>query len=169
MNIEIIKERFLGIWKDSVWSKVISAVIIGAFIIFKSYVEKITLLESLKAILNYDIKLYYIIGLVLFIFIIKYAFSYFNRKKNKMRKFNKKEITTRNVLMKWNIEFEDNIPTVKNFTLFCKNHSFPTKLVDNKCPHKTCANYKTIAQYDFLLSKLESEVIHKWDELNNKV
>jgi len=166
MNSDIIKEKFSMIWKDSVWSKIISVVVIGIFTLVKSYLDGITLLDSLIAILTFNIKLYYILIFIFIIVVIRSIVMHFDGKKKLMRKFNSKVLPTRKIKMKWKIIFdEDDNPLVDNLILFCINHPIPLKLLDNSCTIPSCSNHTLGANYDKFQNTLESEVIDRWEQI----
>ena len=74
------------IWNDPVWSKVIAAIIIGILTIVYAAIQKITkgvsFEETYQLIFEYRVRLVYVIGILLIIYIAKSIFKHF-AKKNK--------------------------------------------------------------------------------------
>ena len=82
-----MKEKFKKIWNDSVWSSVISAIIIGVLTVLWLAILSIfgnrTFSEYFSTILNIQIKLKYILIALLVLMLILIIFKLFNKKKIK--------------------------------------------------------------------------------------
>ncbi|MGX9987583.1 hypothetical protein [Soonwooa buanensis] len=176
------------IWKDPVWSKVISVIIvaIGGLILAKakSYYDSQTFKEAFNDIINYQLKIIYIFFGIIIFWILRWIYkislgsnrnktnSKFEKNKTLLRKVDKIIDKKEGVMMKWNVHFSTaNKPFVSDVNCFCLLHGdLPIKFLWNRCPHQDCKNsQKQIDDYS-LENLAESIVLDEWDKINgNKI
>ncbi|WP_333852159.1 hypothetical protein [Epilithonimonas sp.] len=176
------------IWKDPVWSKVISAIIIslGGLIlaIIKSVCESQTFSDSFNDILNYQIKIIYVPFMIISFWILKWIYTIIFSKKisveNKLLEYNKNTLRKINmtidkregVMMKWNVHFSSmDKPFVSDVNCFCTLHGeLPIKFLWNRCPVDNCKNALKTVDSSAIENFAESIVLDEWDKLNgNKI
>jgi len=169
------------IWKDSVWSKVISTAIIGlvtfSFLKFKSITEKITFEEALSKITSIKISVFYLVIFILIITITKSIFqklfktkgSIYNKNQKKLREYNKSIDIEMGIMSKWIVHFKHNgTPFISDSTFFCTKHNeIPLKLINGNCPIFDCDNHRINLDEFKTENYIESSVIHEWEKINN--
>lgn len=173
-------DKIKDIWKDPVWSKVISVGILGviAFIYakIKSIYEEQTLWDTIYGLLitiySFEIRIIYVVTIVVFYIIIKTIYKnqkvYYRRQifKNNVNKL--KDIN-QGILVKWDVYFDVyDKPQVSSIESFCLKHGEPPLKMYKYggCIDHNCQNSQI--KYDGIRSIVESIVINEWDKINNK-
>ena len=173
---------FEKIWKDSVWSKVISVIIVAILGLIYAKITSIydneTFKNSILKVLHFKIELLYIFIVVvtfwILIWLIKMIFS--SKKGINVNDYNKKKLYNVNkiidknagVIIKWKVHFDNHEqPFVSDVNCFCTLHgNVPMKFIWNKCPNQDCKNFdKEINEYA-LINMAESIVLDEWDKIN---
>lgn len=165
--------NFKKIWSDPVWSKVISAGIIAIIstitIQIYSYYSNVGFYVVLNHIINLSIPLKYLLILPIIYFIIKYLKNNknYSPKQNKLRKYNNDFDPDSELLFKWDVHFDNyKKPFISNLEVFCKKHGdTPMRMYGNKCMYKDCPNSKIEIDKLVLNNIIESDLIHKWDNM----
>ena len=117
-----MKEFIEKIWNDSVWSKVISAAIIGMvgyifFLIGKYYLndrQELIVIEWFNKIYKINISIIYVPAILIAIWIIFWLFRkifkkekpLYNKKQLKLREFNQLTDPNTGILYKWGVYFD---------------------------------------------------------------
>jgi hypothetical protein len=171
-------KKFIQIWKDPVWSKVISfgiiAIISFVFALIKSKIEKTSIRQSINEILNFKISLIYILGVLLILYVI---FFLFKRKKSKLsraqysiKKYNSETDEDRGIELKWDVEFLRNgKPYIENLKILCTKHgNIPLQFFNGKCPKEECENSKVEADYQKIHNHITSVLNYNWEKFNNQ-
>lgn len=172
---------FEKIWKDPVWSKVISVIIIGiAGLIYakvRSIYENETFKDSVLNLLSFKVELKYLLLFVIIFWILKWIIKRVfyptkkidinNIKREKLRSVNKIIDRKEGIMIKWNVHFNSSgKPFVSDLNCFCILHGdLPIKFMWNKCPNGNCKNSKEFNEYAFE-NIAESIVLDEWDKIN---
>lgn len=165
---------FKKIWNDPVGSKVIAVGIIGVlsilFAYIQSLVQEITFQESITKLYNLKIRVVYVIlGGVLFL-IGRHLFKgkgYYNKKQERLRKFNKMTVEQNDILLRWGVYFSfEGTPFIDDLTAFCTKHQPPMRFVNGTCPVRDCENSKQQMNGHMLKNHVESMLIDEWEKIN---
>lgn len=176
------------IWKDPVWSKVISVIFValGGVILakIKSAYDSQTFKEAINDILNYQIKIIYVAFTIISFWIFKWIYSILfskrlsntnkllEKNKNILRKVNTIIDKPQGIMMKWNVHFSSmDKPFVSDVNCFCTLHGeLPIKFLWNQCPVENCKNAKKTLDSYAIDNFAESLVLNEWDKINgNKI
>ncbi|TXD45756.1 hypothetical protein [Polaribacter sp. IC073] len=179
---------FEKIWTSPVWSKVISAGIIGiiGFIsaIIYSLITDMNPIDSFKYIWNFKTKIGYAFIALIFMFIIQLLLQKVFSKKEK--KLNKTEQKAKHFCEQWykinddqtNVVYRFNTyissytkqPIIANLTAFCKNHNgqeFKMNWIGG-CLDRSCANNNKISRESVVKDLIESQLVVEWEKINGK-
>jgi len=176
------------IWKDPVWSKVISAGIIGLigfiYVIIKSSISELSFKDSFINIINSEIPLYLVVIIIvgLLLFQVLYAFltgkinilsreeKYLNNKMNAICRQNAKfPFFDLNIIARYSVGFNKikGIPVVYDVSLFCSNHNPPLKIFEDKCyASRECEYEDNVLYADEAQSIIESHILQEWEDLD---
>ncbi|WP_299989329.1 hypothetical protein [uncultured Pontibacter sp.] len=167
-----------NIWKDPVWSKVISVGIIGlislAYARFISVTEHLTFQQALNKIIEIRISVIYIICGIISYWVLAWVIrnllkkdnELYNKKQRELRKFNKHHEPKSGLLARWQVLFDYDTPFISDLSVFCTKHDGPpVRFMDNKCPFLDCPNSMQIINKEAIKNLIESDLIHKWDNL----
>lgn len=98
----------------------------------------------------------------------------YNRKQQKLRKFNELLDSQNGLLFRWGVYFEDSgEPFISDLTIFCTKHEGPPlRLMDDPfgayyCPYKNCNTKFNSERTRLAQNAIESTLIDKWNKLNN--
>lgn len=168
------------IWTDPVWSKVISAGILGLIALFYtrflSVSENITFKEAFERTLKYKISVAYVIFSVIGYWILvsvgkklfknKKDNSFYSKKQQTVRSFNKTLDQTTGILFRWGVYFNYDTPFIADLTAFCTKHGeTPLRFVHHRCPVYGCQNsFKQLDEHA-VKNIIESELINKWESI----
>lgn len=168
------------IWKDPVWSKVISVGIIGliglCYAKFLSITENLTLNEAFNKIIGLNVKIIYVLVILVLYWLVNFIIklfrkekSYYNKKQSKLIKFNNHIDEQQNIIFRWNVYFQINgNPSIADLEIFCTNHGeVPLKFLSNNCPNKNCSNSHLNIDKYYFTNYFESAVKHEWSKINN--
>lgn len=163
-----MKEYLLKIWKDSVWSKVISAGIIATIVFIYSKVQNISIWSILSTFHKYG-GTYILVG-VLSVLIYKFCKTYTrNSKRKELENYNQQEDRSSNLLAKWKVLFDEfEKPYIVNLTMYCTNHRKPLKMFEFRCTNWECKNYKRVIDIRMVKNHIESDLEDMWDNINRK-
>src|SRR5690554_4711930 len=108
------------VWKDPVWSKVISVGILAVLSLIyaktKSAIEDITFSQAFQSIFDTKIRIIYIIGIIILFLILKRVFkregSLYSSKQKKLREVNNSLNQETNILFRWEVYFDYNTPFI---------------------------------------------------------
>lgn len=172
---------FNKIWKDPVWSKVISVIIIaiGGLIYAKinSVYENETFKDSILNLLRFKVELKYILITILIFFIVQWILKRIflsktkidanSIKREKLINVNKIIDKDAGVMIKWNVYFSTSgKPFVSDVNCFCILHgNVPIKFLWNKCPTNNCKNSKEEINEYAIENMAESIVLDEWDKI----
>lgn len=176
-----MKESFKKIWTDSVWSKVISVIIIGIFSYtavfigkyFLSDCQKLALIESFEKILKIKISIIYIPAILIanwiFFWLFKKIFKkekpQYNSKQQELMKFNEISVIEMGLLFRWDVSFYNGNPLIVNFTMYCTKHEVPLRFMYDRCQMSGCVNSRQQLDKNGVMNIAESAVIERWKEL----
>lgn len=172
------------IWNDSVGSKVIASIIIGAlsFVVIKikSSVDEKTFEETFSLLINYQVKLIYLVlGFILFLVIRSLYRFFFRKKKDEQREggqsLAEKKITSINNLIdskqgirnEFTVYIGDNgKPFITDLEFYCTKHeNVPLRFYGNNCPISRCENsFLNLDEYK-VKNHIESILIDKWNKI----
>jgi hypothetical protein len=166
-----MKGFLLKVWKDPVWSKVISAGIIGGSILIWSSVDNVSFMDKIRELYNLKVKLVYVLLVLLILGVIRYLIKILNRnvlnkKQLELQQFNKLSFNHDTILAKWETSFQDNQPIVKNVVLYCNKHTPPIKLHRGECTVMNCPNKDMDFETALYRKIVESHVEDEWEKLN---
>jgi len=169
-----MKKKFISVWKDPVWSKVISAAILGLVVYIWSLVEGISFEEKIVQIYNIKISIIYVVILTFLILIVVSLYNFFTKPKTtlsrtaKLRKFNKFKYININILVRWRVGMGvGSVPYIDNVDLFCSLHNPPIKLMYGVCPVDNCTNNQLELSLKSVENDIESRVREEWDKIND--
>ena len=171
---------FKKIWTDPVWSKVISAGIIAAFVflyaLIRSLIDGLSFNLLFQETLNIKIPLVYVVGSFI---IYLMALGVIAKVKGSLRKTkvtpedilkknNKWHDINHGILFKWRvfITFKGE-PAVADLTPFCTKHEPPIRYTGNSCPVPSCENHSQYIDIRLVQNFLESKLINQFDKLNH--
>jgi len=173
---------FVKIWKDPVWSKVISVIIVGiAGLIYAKINIKFkneTFKDSILNLLSFKIELkYLLIFIIIFLiaqFILKKIFvkeKNIDRndiKREKLKSVSKFIDKNAGIMIKWNVHFSTSgKPFVSEVNCFCTLHGdMPIKFLWNHCPSNNCKNSEQEIDKYYIENFAESIVLNEWDKIN---
>lgn len=173
---------FEKIWKDPVWSKVISVIIIGiAGLIYakiNSIYENETFKDSILNLLSHKIELKYLLIFIIIFLILQFSFKKIfvanknidrnDIKREKLKSVNKIIDKDAGLMIKWNVHFSTSgKPFVSEVKCFCILHgSMPIKFLWNKCPSNNCKNSEQEINEYYIENFAESIVLDEWDKIN---
>lgn len=173
-----LKESIQKIWKDPVWSKVISVGIIALitfiYTLASSVFNNISIGQSLKNIFDIKIRLTYIVGILIFYYLGVKAYSskvrdkYDERKRKTLQEFNRMEDNDLGMLFVWKVHFDGDTPFISDLTGFCNDHEGgPIRFMNEKCPVKGCKNNPEENRFDLSLVEnyIESQLIERWNRM----
>lgn len=101
-----MKDVFLKIWKDPVWSKVISAGILYILVKFIGWLNGFGFIQTLMFL--HEIGVSYVAALIFIILIYRWIHTYRKyRLRKELMKFNSQEDLGSGLLAKWDIMFDD--------------------------------------------------------------
>lgn len=173
-----LKESIQKIWKDPVWSKVISVGIIALitfiYTLASSVFNNISIGQSLKNIFDIKIRLIYIVGILIFyyfgakIMVVRGRDKYAERKRKILQEFNRMENNASGMLFMWKVHFDGDTPFISDLTAFCTNHKgAPIRFMNEKCPVKGCKNNPEEDRFDLLRVEnyIESQLIERWSRM----
>lgn len=169
---------FKKIWKDPVWSKVISIGIIGLITLgytkFLSVTENVTFKDSFQKILEMKISLIYVFLAIVAYWLIAFLLKkflhkekgYYTPKQDKLRSYNKIKDNEAEILFKWKVYFDNSgTPFISDLTAFCTKHGEPPiRFINNRCPIQNCKNSKQVIDVYSVKNYVESDLIDKWDK-----
>jgi hypothetical protein len=168
------------IWSDSVWSKVISAVIlaVGGFIIIVIYsaITKLSLEQSIEYLWQYKIELGpTIIGIILILLvlaIIKKIAEISPSKRDKMaskfhQKYKKFDEHILPITYRFNayIKSLTNFPFISELLVYCTDHNGIESLMTsyNGCPDRNSTNHRKTFSESLLKSQIETDLLKQWE------
>lgn len=165
------------IWKDPVGSKVISWIIIGLLTLIivkvKSHYDDKSFAETFNSLINYQIKLFYVVsGIILFIIsrlIFKRKKGFFNKSQKQLRTFNNTTDANQGIRNEWTVYFGDNgKPFITDLEFYCTEHGdVPLRFYGNNCSMNGCKNSNLNVDEYRVKNHLESLVINEWNKMNN--
>lgn len=166
------------VWSDPVWSKVISVGIIGVLTLcytkFISITEQLSFREAFNIIIETKIPVIYVILSLLIYWIFKTLLRqkpkekpYYSNKQKQLRSINKMSDSENGILFRWGVYFDYETPFLADLTPYCTKHEgAPIRFIDNRCPVNGCSNsYRSIDIYA-LKNFIESDLIDKWEKIN---
>ncbi|MFD1873319.1 hypothetical protein [Hymenobacter bucti] len=175
-----------NIWKDPVWSKVISAAFLWLITLGYAYVKSITDSISIKqAVSQLSEPRVSVLQILLGITVILFLYfvireigkpiesngkaSIYNDKQTILMRLNKVEYPNEGVLFRWQVFFDFNgNPFIDELDAYCTKHgSTPLRFIDNSCSVRDCSNSQRQVDFNATKNQLESELIDKWEKLNN--
>lgn len=175
-----------NIWKDPVWSKVISAgflwLIALGYAYVKSLTDSISIKQAISQLSEPRISVLQIllgITLILFLYFIlkeigkpieaKSKSSIYNAKQTILRSLNKSEYPNEGVLFRWQVFFDfSGNPFIDELDAYCTKHgSIPLRFIGSSCSVRDCPNNQRQVDFNVTKNQLESELIDKWEKLNN--
>ena len=169
---------FKKVWTDPVWSKVISAAIIGLatfiYAIVKSRIDNVSIGEVYEGFLQLKVRIIYVIGgLILFLILKsltkKKSKSYYSNKQQKLREFNKTTDQDTGIMFRWGVYFDYDKPFISDLEAYCTKHEgSPIRFVGNSCPLNNCENHRQNINLHFVKNHIESVLIDNWDKINQK-
>jgi hypothetical protein len=159
--------------EDPVWSKVIAFLIISLLTVLygfiKSRVEGIALTVAFNELFAIKIRVVYVVLALIIYLIVKPLFSRKGKSLTKQQKeFIKSYYSLHNangIRFKFNVYFEDDIPFVKDLTLYCTKHEIPVRFLDNSCPQHDCQNHGIMPSQDYNVNYIESILCAAWDKI----
>ena len=175
-----------NIWKDPVWSKVISAGFLWLLAIGYAYVKSITDSISIKQAVSQlseprisVLQILLGITIILFLYFVireiakpiesKGKNSIYNDRQTILRRLNKVEYPNDGVLFRWQVFFDfSGNPFIDELDAYCTKHgSIPLRFIGNACSVRDCSNSQRQVDFDATKNQLESELIDRWEKLNN--
>lgn len=165
------------IWNNPVWSNVIAAGIIYligiCYAFIASKIENISFEEMFSRVKNYQVSLitvFYIfllyVSLLIFIKIIKWLFWSLDRKKRILRVENESIDNNNNIILRWNVHFNNyNQPFINNLEAFCNYHQPPQRFLNNGCTQLGCRNNGFNLDRRITKNNIESDLIDLWRRL----
>jgi hypothetical protein len=175
-----------NIWKDPVWSKVISAgflwLVALGYAYVKSLTDSISITQAVSQLSQPRVSVLQMllgITIVLFVYFIvkeigkpvesKSKSSIYNDKQTALRKWNKVEYPNEGVLFRWQVFFDfSGNPFIDELDAYCTKHgSTPLRFIGNSCSVSDCLNSNRQIDFNATKNQVESELIDKWEKLNN--
>jgi hypothetical protein len=170
---------FKRIWKDPVWSKVIAGVLLAVgsliYALIKSSVANISVKTTLQGLFEINIRVLYILLIILFWLIIRAIFwqngSYLTRKKRKFLRHVRGSLDDdgTGLIFKWTNRFNGDKPVISDLKAYCNLHDkVPFNLVNARCPASSCPNSVHGIDFEKTLAVLESYLVEAWEKEKNK-
>ena len=182
LQVGKFKKNVKNIWKDPVWSKVISVGILGLITVIYAKIEsiigKITYKDAFLKAIQLKIPIFYILIFIIIYWIFLWLKSKFKKKNEdsdfytkKQKDFVKNNKTVDNehgLLYKWDVFFNyNNTPFILNLTIFCTEHGdTPLKFIGRRCSVSNCKNYVHEVDLNKVKNIIESDLINRWDNSN---
>jgi hypothetical protein len=171
-----LKESIQKIWKDPVWSKVISVGIIALitfiYTLVSSVFNNISIGQSLKNIFDIKIRLIYIVSIWILYYlgvkVIAVRDKYDETKRKTLQEFNRMEDNVLGMLFMWKVHFNGDTPFISDLTAFCTDHEVsPIRFMNEKCPVKGCKNNPEEDRFDLsrVENYIESQLIERWNRM----
>lgn len=158
--------------KDEVKGGLMVAFILYLIPLIIKFIKGISLIEAYYFIFNYQVSLGWVIILAFLGFLTFFTFNRFSTysKKNALKSCNKLTDPIGNVQFRWNVHFRlNNTPFPTDVTVFCTNHpGSPVHFIDGGCPRLGCKNNNLKIDYRPIINGIESELIEKWEAMNNR-
>jgi hypothetical protein len=162
------------IWKEPVGSSVISSIIIGILTLIgikvKSNYDDKSFNETFNWTIDYQVKLSYVIGIIILLLIIRAIFKskndYYNRKQRKLRKFNYTVDPDLGIRSEWGVYFGDyGKPFIADLEFYCTEHGEAPIRFNHNCNIKECKNSRINLDEYKVKNHLESLVINEWNKI----
>lgn len=171
-----------NLWKDSVWSKVISAIIItiGAFLISLIYslVTDLSVKESFLYIWNIKTLLGPSILIVILLFLFSSIIRNLGRQQTTKsernedifhKKYNKIIDSENKVTYRFNayINSYNKFPFISELRVYCNNHQ-PESLMDKYqgCNRNGCIHYNKGYNESAIVKEIETYLLNEWEKIN---
>jgi len=172
------RESIQKIWKDPVWSKVISVGIVAfttfVYTLVSSLLNNISIGQSFKSLFDIKIRLSYIIGIWILYYLgvkliaTRHRDKYDERKRKALQEFNRMEDNALGMIFTWKVHFDEDTPFISDLTAFCTNHEgAPIRFMNEKCPVIGCKNNLEEDRFDLSRVKnyIESQLIERWNRM----
>ena len=172
-----------NLWKDPVWSKVISAIIIsaGAFLISFIYgqITDLTIKESFVDLWNYKILLGPTIIILILMFLIVSIIKLIRRKKpyqsSKLedifhKKYNKYIDSENKITYRFNayVSSYNKFPFVSELRVYCNNHEPESLMKPNSgCNRHNCIHFNKGYNETGLKQEIETYLLNEWEKMKN--
>jgi len=172
---------FDNMWKDPVWSKVISAIIItvGGFIISLIYslITDLTIKESILYIWNLKVTLgLTLIIIFLFILLISIIKTARSRKPTKIEsletqfhnKYNKIIDDKNNLTYRFNtyVSSIDKFPFISELRVYCNNHDTEVLITEYQgCNRPGCNRFGKGYSKSLLKQEIETYLLGEWEKM----
>ena len=166
------------IWADPVWSKVIAVGIVALLTLgytkFLSVSEELTFKEAFDKILEIKIAIFYVLVAIIVYWIgsliLKRIFrknsGFYTKQQQKLREFNKMEVTATVLLFKWDVFFDYQTPFIADLTVFCTKHGQPPiRFMGDRCSIQGCENSRQQINKYALKNLIESDLIDRCEKL----
>ncbi|RXR35325.1 hypothetical protein EQG68_00065 [Flavobacterium piscinae] len=175
-----MKKTLLSIWKDPVWSKVISVAIIaivgGIYTAYNWGRAKNFLKEQYNNFINLNVPLYYIILFILILGLFIWVLSKLNITKVKTKKDHfigddyRYTFGDVNILCRYSVGVSNYTgkPFIFNLKVYCNKHTPALELNEGYCSVRDCSNDKVYIDLFKVEKILEADIIHRWEEYDKK-
>jgi len=171
-----------NLWKDPVWSKVISAIIIavGAFLISLVYslITELSVKDSILHLWKYEILLGPTILIIIIIYflisviksIIKCKSSKTEKLEDKFHKeFNKIVSIENKTTYRFNafISSLNDLPFISEFRVYCNNHETEVLMSPSQgCNRQGCFHYNVGYNKFTVKQEIETYLLIEWEKIN---
>lgn len=175
-----MKKTLLSIWKDPVWSKVISvaiiAIVCGIYAAFNWEKTKNFFKEQYNNFINLNIPLYYVILFFFILGLIIWVLSKLTITKVKTKKEHfigddyRYTFDDVNILCRYSVGVSNYTgkPFIFNLKVYCNKHTPALELINGYCPVRDCSNDNVFIELFRVEKILEADIIHKWEEYDTK-
>lgn len=174
---------FEKIWKDPVWSKVISAGILAVislvFIWIKSLWENISFEESFYLIIEFKVKLIYVIAIMVSLLMIYYLVIkarkkeerfYTKRQKEFMKNHSQLDFGPKGIIARFQTLIDEyDVPFIINLATYCKSHGKAPIKFNKSCPLPECKNENITFSEEEMTNIIESVLLFEYDKFLGKV
>lgn len=172
-----------NLWKDAVWSKVISAIIIavGAFLISFAYslVTDLSVEESIIYLWKYEILLgptlliiiivYFLISIVKSIIKSKSKPKNIEELEDKFHeKFNKIVSEEDKITYRFNafVSMYSGLPYISHLKVYCNNHETEVLMSKSRgCNRQGCFNYNISYSESLIKDEIETHLLGEWEKI----
>lgn len=93
----------------------------------------------------------------------------YEKKQNKLRKFNNITEKETGILFRWKVYFDfSGEPFISDLDGFCTKHPGPPrKLIHGRCPIPDCSNNRQPANLSGAENYIESDLVNRWSKIKN--
>lgn len=117
----------------------------------------------------YGLLLFIILSILVYLIARRFlkSDSYYDKKQEKLRKFNNLTDSQSGILFRWTVFFNfNNTPAIADLTPFCTKHAGPPmRFVNNRCPIGSCENSYNRIDLHLVKNHIESDLINRWETM----